>query len=316
LVDLPFVSVIVPAKNEQQFIGDCIDSLLSQSYPPDLYEIIVVDNLSTDNTAQIVAAKGITVLTCASTSIGGVRNFGAKHSCGDILAYIDADCVAPDFWISGSVERLVVDNLSAVGGDALKRPKGSWVEQWWVLPISHSVPEEFTLNGCSMFFYKRLFKDLGGFDESINASEDRLFSKKVSAAEGKVEWSSASDVIHYGNPQTLSQFFKRQFWHASSYVKTGLGWKDKTFMFSLLYLMGLIFTALSLISGFFIFLIIGLIFVFFGPFLFSLKKVYLSKGYNKFYFFPILFLSNVYFAGRSLGLIYSFSGKNFVRKKE
>lgn len=315
--DLPFVSVIVPAKNEEQFISDCLDSLLSQNYPSELYEIIVVDNLSTDKTAQIVSAKGITVLTCLSTTIGGVRNFGAKHSRGDILAYIDADCVAPSFWISGSVRRLVDEGLSAVGGDALKRPEGSWVEQWWVLPISHSVTEEFTLNGCSMFFYKRVFEDLGGFDESINASEDRLLSKKISVAKGKVEWSSAADVIHYGNPQTVSQFFKRQFWHASSYVKTGLGWADKTFVFSLLYLLGFFCIVLAIIVCSFIFLSIGFVFVFLGPFLFSLKKILLSKENNYFfYFIPIFVLSNVYFIGRSLGFVYSISGKKFVRRKK
>lgn len=314
--NFPFVSVIIPAKNEERFIKLCLNSLIQQSYPSDRYELIVVDNCSSDNTEKLALGMGVKVLKCHANTIGGVRNFGAKSSNGDVLAFIDADCVAKRDWIMTSVNELSTGEATAIGGDALKRPESRWVERWWILPANHHDNFSFTLNGCSMFFYRKAYDEIHGFSASVNANEDTIFSGEIKRKGGVVKWIEGADVIHYGYPQTVLQFFMRQFWLASSYIRTGSGVYDKTFIFTILHLIGILIILVAFISlnkivfysGFFLFII--------GPVLFSLKKI-MNSDFRlcNIYWLPIFFLSIVYFSARSFGLVYSFSGKSLNRVK-
>ncbi len=92
------VSVFVPAHNEAKYIGSCIDSLLRQSVPP--YEIIVVDNGSTDDTAKIVSSYGsVKLIKEKKPGILAARTTGFNSGKGDIIARLDADCKADTDWI-------------------------------------------------------------------------------------------------------------------------------------------------------------------------------------------------------------------------
>jgi glycosyltransferase involved in cell wall biosynthesis len=100
----PFISVIVPVHNGQQFLPSCLDALASSSYPN--YELIVVDDCSTDETARISRNKGAIVLkTSRQSGPGGARNLGSEKALGEILFFVDADVVVkPD-----ALERIAAD---------------------------------------------------------------------------------------------------------------------------------------------------------------------------------------------------------------
>ena len=97
------VSIIVPARNEERFLGKCLESLLAQTYPPDRSEIIVVDNLSTDNThaiAEFYAARDprIRVLTCGGPNQATGMNAGIASAKGTLISRVDAHgYVEPDY---------------------------------------------------------------------------------------------------------------------------------------------------------------------------------------------------------------------------
>ena len=92
----PFVSVIVPVLNSEKTIERCITSLLDQDYPMDKYEIIFVDNGSTDHTLKILNNfnKNIKILKEPIESSYRARNKGIMNTKGDIIAFTDSDCVA------------------------------------------------------------------------------------------------------------------------------------------------------------------------------------------------------------------------------
>lgn len=91
------VSVVIPAYNEEQYIRSCLDALKVQTVPPD--EIIVVDNVSTDQTAEIAKSYGVKVVPEKRKGIAWARNRGFDTALGDIIARTDADtCVHPQ-WI-------------------------------------------------------------------------------------------------------------------------------------------------------------------------------------------------------------------------
>lgn len=90
-------SVIVCAFNEEQLLPGCLHSLLQQSFPP--YEIIVINNASTDRTAAVASIPGIRVVDEPRKGLVVARETGRQVSTGDVLVYVDADCRAPREWL-------------------------------------------------------------------------------------------------------------------------------------------------------------------------------------------------------------------------
>lgn len=96
------VSVVIPAYNEEKLISRCISSLENQRVAP--YEIIVVDNNSSDRTASIAQSHGVVVIKEKRQGIAWARNAGFDAAKGDIIARLDADCIAPKHWIERITE--------------------------------------------------------------------------------------------------------------------------------------------------------------------------------------------------------------------
>lgn len=97
------ISVIVPFLNEQKYIATCINSLLNQNFPSKEYELIFIDNNSTDNSYKI--AKSLLrpqdkLLKEKTPNVYAARNTGLKHAKGEILAFTDADCLVDKSWLT------------------------------------------------------------------------------------------------------------------------------------------------------------------------------------------------------------------------
>lgn len=116
--DRPFVSVVVPVFNEADTIGELLVSLLALDYPTDRYEIIVVDNGSTDHTCQIVEKYPVRLLEERETQgPAAARNKGILYAHGDIIAFTDADCVADPNWLRMLVADHEDPNIGGFAGD-------------------------------------------------------------------------------------------------------------------------------------------------------------------------------------------------------
>ncbi|MBI5739850.1 MAG: glycosyltransferase [Nitrospirae bacterium] len=103
----PLVSVIVPVYNDAGRIGKCIGALMSQTYPGDRTEIIIVDNGSTDNTREVVERHPVVMLReDGIRSSYAARNRGVINAKGEILAFTDADCIPHADWLEKGVARM------------------------------------------------------------------------------------------------------------------------------------------------------------------------------------------------------------------
>lgn len=217
--EMPFVSVVMPAHNEEQYIAECLQSLNNQDYPADRFEIIVVDNNSTDRTAEIAKAYGATVLFKEQGPVGAVRNYGAQHAKGDIIAFIDSDCVAPRDWLSQGCRLVSADPGAAFGGGCYLREKPFFIEKFWLLSNNNEGTLPKHLIGATFFITKELFLAAGMFDETITSGEDTKLSEAIKAIGQAVRFSMQLNVAHLGNPTTVAAFFKRQVWHSENYLK-------------------------------------------------------------------------------------------------
>ena len=112
------ISVVIPAFNEEKRIGACLKTVLNQTKPP--FEVIVVDNNSTDHTAAIAKEMGATVIVEKAQGITFARNAGFNQARGDVIARTDADTIVPHDWIETIDSHFESDRtLDAISGPAI-----------------------------------------------------------------------------------------------------------------------------------------------------------------------------------------------------
>jgi len=176
------ISVIVPALNEEKYIVPCLKSLTNQSYKGE-YEIIVVDGGSTDKTVEIAEKFADKIIVC-SRSVGAARNYGAKVSSGEILAFIDSDTIASPHWLSAIAKAMSRRGVVGVAGLTLSLG-GSKMDYFLYKTASDKILKYSIALGIPMVpgfncAYRRgPFFKVGGFDERRVLSEDTTLSLAI-----------------------------------------------------------------------------------------------------------------------------------------
>src|SRR5438270_12615913 len=123
------VSFIIPVRNDAARLQTCLRTILRNSQAPKLVQIIVVDNASTDDSAAVARQLGAEVLTVDSGRVAELRNYGAHHATGDVLAFVDADNEIAAGWLYAALECLREPNVGAVGALYQAPPDGTWVQR-------------------------------------------------------------------------------------------------------------------------------------------------------------------------------------------
>jgi len=169
------LSFIVPAHNEEQYIGACVASITHSARAiGEPFEVIVADDASTDRTAQIAAELGARVVHIERRQIAAARNAGAQQAQGDILFFIDGDTLANVDAVRACLEEL---RDGAVGGGCVCRFDGRLPLWGRVLyPPTVFLARTFKLlGGCFLYSTREAFEAIGGFDERYFAGEDAAF---------------------------------------------------------------------------------------------------------------------------------------------
>jgi cellulose synthase/poly-beta-1,6-N-acetylglucosamine synthase-like glycosyltransferase len=223
---LPFVSVLVPVRNEAGFIGRCLQALAAQDYPRERFEVFVLDGQSTDATeyeAQHTAeSAGLTVFFATNqkrTTAAGM-NLGLALAHGEIIIKVDGHTrVAPDF-ISASVRALERSGADAVGGPIETRGTGA-VGRAIALAMSspfgvgdaafrHSRVEQWTDSVPFAAYRRSVFERVGYFAEDIDRGEDDEFNYRLGSAGGRILLTPSIRSTYYSRP-TLEGLW-RQYW--------------------------------------------------------------------------------------------------------
>jgi len=158
---LPLVSIIIPTLNEEKYLPLCLQSVQELDYPKEKIEVIVVDNGSTDKTQQIVREFGAKLLIEPDKYISGLRNVGAKIATGEILAFIDADCVAARSWLINASEYIYNSEVIAWGCPPEIPDNATWVQKTWYLvrQKKEQVQEVDWLESMNFFIRKKGFSE-------------------------------------------------------------------------------------------------------------------------------------------------------------
>ncbi|MGD0353784.1 MAG: glycosyltransferase [Dehalococcoidia bacterium] len=189
---MAMISVVIPALNEERFIAECLESLKNQDYQGE-YEIIVADNGSSDNTANIARSHGVKVILCLEKkSVSYARQVGAHAARGDIIAQADADTVYPRDWLTKIADHFASHpDAAALTGRFLYKDPPSWAGfeyflRDWTNRLSAALfHRPLLVSGATFAFRKRAFLDVGGYSDTSFSADQLGISRRLSET-GKV----------------------------------------------------------------------------------------------------------------------------------
>ena len=221
------ISIIIPAKNEERMIGRCLASLAKLDFARERFEVILVDNGSTDKTMEIAESfqdrLNLRVLQKTGVRISGLRNLGAQEAQGAIVAFLDADCLARSDWLERILELAPANGVGVVGAHYLLPDDSTWIGQTWHrYQEAEKSGEVSHVPAGDLIMRREDFLRLGGFDETIQTNEDYELCERVRKAGMTVQACPQIGVVHLGTAQSLGVFFRKQAWHGTHVMKVFL----------------------------------------------------------------------------------------------
>lgn len=223
----PELSIIIPCRNEKDYIKNCLDSLLAQDYPRDKMEILVIDGMSEDGTLDILKdytkKNLIKVFENSKKFTPSALNIGIKNSNGSIIMRIDAHASYNKNYVSGCIKYLKKYNVDNVGGvvhavpvtnsifaqviaQVYSHPFGAGYSFFRIGAIEPKLTDT-VFGGC---YKKEVFKKVGLFNENLIRSQDLEFNIRLKNAGGKILL--IPNIISYYHPKaTLAEFLRHNF---------------------------------------------------------------------------------------------------------
>ena len=326
-------SLIIPAYNASNTIATCLSSALNQSILRDEYEVIVVDDGSTDNTSDIIEKYPVKLIRQQNQGPAVARNRGAGEAVGDILVFTDSDCELDHNFLSNITAPIVNDiQITGVQGSYKTRQK-EFMARFGQVEIETRYQrmakgEYIDFIGTYAAAYKAdIFREYGGFDTGfpLASGEDTEFSYKLHRAGYKLVFVPESFVYHQ-HPTKLVKYlrtkFYRGYWRIRLYKKhpekaikdsyTPQSLKVQFFSIPLFLLSGvlLFFSWLWLLP----ILAVIFLFIFFSlPFIRLMVK---DDGAKRFFVSSLLFLrASALFFGMCFGALNEFVGRKPAKKE-
>ncbi|SEL75938.1 glycosyltransferase [Haloferax larsenii] len=211
----PSVSVVIPAYNEGEGIRTCIEGVLNQTYPSDNYEIIVVDNNSTDRTGDIIEEYPVTRLVEDEVqSSYAARNRGVKHSSGDIIAFLDADCTPVEGWLRAGVDTLLEEDADLAGGHVeFTYPNGGTPAE--VFDSINNMQMELNIKNrkvaktANLFVRASVFDPVGLFPSHLISGGDVYWTNRATSEGHPIVF--APDAVAHHPARDLDALASKQF---------------------------------------------------------------------------------------------------------
>ena len=219
------ISIVIPAFNAQKTIAQTLQAVLSQDYEQ-LFEVIVVDDGSTDKTAQIVQSfQQVRYIYQPNSGPATARNRGIDESHGELVCFTDSDCLPRTDWISELVRYFSEPNIAVVAGSyGIANDKNllaSCIHQEIIFRHNKLIPifsKSFgSYNFCAR---KNILQALGGFDTHYRyaSGEDNDLSYKILKAGYKIYFARSALVDHH-HPEKVLKYLRDQFQHGFWRVK-------------------------------------------------------------------------------------------------
>lgn len=223
----PSVSVVIPVRDRQEELRRCLDSLARLHYPKEKLEVIVVDDGSRDRSPEVARTSGARLVRSGGIGKGpaSARNRGAAVAGGEILAFIDSDCVASSFWLAELVEAFEDPEMAAVGGKVDGMYSTGSLDRYDAVMSSLTLglrerrgqhgKDTFYLPSCNLLVRHEAFRKVGGFRPDLQVGEDVDLSWRLRDSGGKIAYLPKGRV-HHEHRNRLIAFLRRRFEYGTS----------------------------------------------------------------------------------------------------
>jgi glycosyltransferase involved in cell wall biosynthesis len=210
-------SVIIAAYNAINTIELCLNALTQQSIDKKEYEIIVVDDGSTDRTSDIVKQFPFKYFWQENQGPAAARNKGAQEARGEIILFTDADCIPQYNWTEEMVRPFDDSNVMAVKGAYKTHQKAltarfAQVEFEERFEMLKKVVSIDMVDTYSAGYRRSIFLSLGGFDPSFPVANNEDLSYKMSQASYKMVFNPNAVVYHLNHPDSIKRYVRLKFW--------------------------------------------------------------------------------------------------------
>jgi len=227
----PPISVIVCSRNGASTIRDCLEALLRLDYPH--YEVIVVDDGSTDSTAQIAGNYPFRLISTENRGLGSARNTGLKAATGEIVAFIDDDAYPDEHWLTYLAIAFLNANHAGVGGPNIPPAgDGAIADCVAIAPggpvhVLISDREAEHIPGCNMAFRKSCLEAIGGFDTKFRAAGDDVdICWRLQQCGWTLGFSPGAVVWHHRR-NSLRAYWKQQEGYGKAEALLEAKWPEK-----------------------------------------------------------------------------------------
>lgn len=232
---VPDVSVVIPVRDGASTLPPLLASLSAQTIAPERFEVIVVDNASSDATALIARAAGVRLVHEPVANRSRARNAGIVAARGELVAFTDGDCVVTPGWLEGLLRCRDRAPLLAGHVETCTRPTPNPVERFeraWRFAQEHWTPQGWAAT-ANLAVTRQALEAIGGFDPTYrHIGEDADLCIRAGRAGYPLAFCPGAVVSHAAE-QTLEPMLRRSFRHGygahQALVRVGVGhraWTD------------------------------------------------------------------------------------------
>jgi GT2 family glycosyltransferase len=227
----PRISVVVCSYNGARTIRDCFEGLLRLEYPD--FEVIVVNDGSTDATATLTSEYGVRLITTENRGLSSARNTGMEAATGEIVAYIDDDAHPDPHWLTYLALMFLTTSHVGVGGPNIAPPNDGLVADCVAhvaggpVHVLISDTEAEHLPGCNMAFWKTALQAVGGFDPQFRtAGDDVDLCWRLQERGWTLGFSAAAAVWHHRR-RTVRAYWRQQVGYGRAEAQLARKWPAK-----------------------------------------------------------------------------------------
>lgn len=214
---VPEISVVIPARNASETLSECLSELDSQTFPEERFEVIVVDDGSTDNTGEVARAHRVRLIEISPSGPAAARNAGAREARGELLVFTDADCIPQRDFLEQISAAFEEPELAGAKG-AYRSEQAGLVPRFVQLEYQHKYERMARFDRIDFIdtyaaAYRRdIFLQQGGFDARFPHSsvEDQEFGFRLARVGYLLRFVPAAKVLHRHN-ETWLQYLNRKF---------------------------------------------------------------------------------------------------------
>jgi GT2 family glycosyltransferase len=227
----PRISVVICTFNGGRTIRHCLEGIQKLRYAN--YEVIVIDDGSTDKTAEIAREYPVHVISSENRGLSAARNLGMEAATGEIVAYLDDDASPDPDWLSYLATTFLNTDCAGVGGPNIPVSGGRTVAECvanspgWPTHVLLSDEEAEHIPGCNMAFRKSCLQAIGGFDPQFRvAGDDVDICWRARAQGGKLAFSPAAMVWHHCRG-SVRAYWKQQSGYGRAEALLERKWPEK-----------------------------------------------------------------------------------------